>query len=377
MFSYITSDMNTTLLIDGNWLLMSRLFAVKSLFNVENDEKTKLEGTAELEDLLCKSINLIINKFDSVVNNIVLVADGGSWRKRIEKPPFFEEVYKGNRVKDSEVDWKYIYQALDDIVETASNLGITTSKAPGVEGDDWIQHWSRKLNNQGTNCIIWSSDCDLKQLVQTRNGAFTCWFNEQQKSGLPGLFLPTELNDTPVDEIDMFMMVDNSNRDLDAIRAIAQAVTYIDPADIVEDKVVCGDRGDNIKSIIRVEKGNKTYSVSEAEWHKVKSQLGITSLDQFFASKQQIVESIAKSGKYSKYSINTDHAQQMFDYNRVLVWLNEKTIPEDIQQVMDSVEYKKFDISYIKSNYRALAKLQKGETSIESIFDCAFDESPF
>ena len=33
--------MNTTLLIDGNWLLMSRLFAVKSYFNVQNDDEEK------------------------------------------------------------------------------------------------------------------------------------------------------------------------------------------------------------------------------------------------------------------------------------------------------------------------------------------------
>ena len=46
--------MNTTLLIDGNWLLMSRLFAVKSYFNVQNDDEEKQKGTAELEDLLCR-----------------------------------------------------------------------------------------------------------------------------------------------------------------------------------------------------------------------------------------------------------------------------------------------------------------------------------
>ena len=153
--------MNTTLLIDGNWLLMSRLFAVRSYFNVQNDDEEKQKGTAELEDLLCRSINLIINRYDGIVNNIVFVADGGSWRKDVEKPKFFDEVYKGNRIKDAEIDWTYVYQALEDILEMANSLGITACKAYGVEGDDWIQHWSRKLNNKGINCIIWSSDADL------------------------------------------------------------------------------------------------------------------------------------------------------------------------------------------------------------------------
>ena len=86
--------MNTTLLIDGNWLLMSRLFAVKSYFNVQNEDEEKQKGTAELEDLMCRSINIIINKFEKVVDNIIIVADGGSWRKSVEKPDFFEEIYK-------------------------------------------------------------------------------------------------------------------------------------------------------------------------------------------------------------------------------------------------------------------------------------------
>ena len=67
----------------------------------------------------------------------------------------------------------------------------------------------------------------------------------------------------------------------------------------------------------------------------------------------------------------------MFEYNRTLVWLNEKTIPQEIQQVMDQVEYKKRDTPYIQSNYRVLAKLEKQQQSIEQIFDGAFDESPF
>ena len=368
--------MNTTLLIDGNWLLMSRLFAVRSYFNVQNDDEEKQKGTAELEDLLCRSINLIINRYDGIVNNIVLVADGGSWRKDVEKPKFFDEVYKGNRIKDAEIDWTYVYQALEDILEMANSLGITACKAYGVEGDDWIQHWSRKLNKKGINCIIWSSDADLKQLVQVQGGAFTAWFNESQKGGLPGLVLHKDLDDTPLDDIDMFMQIDNSNKTLDDIRALAKAVTYIDPADIVEDKIICGDKGDNIKSIIRIEQKSKTYRVSEADWHKVKEELDIESLDDFFNKRDMICESIAKYGKYAKHYIDTKQAREMFDYNRIMVWLNDNVIPPEIQNKMNEVEYKEYDLSYIKSNYRMLCKHQPEKQSVESIFE-GVEDLPF
>lgn len=361
--------MNTTILIDGNWLLMSRLFAVKSYFNVQNDDEEKLKGTHELTDLMCRSINLVINKFDSVVDNIVIVADGGSWRKSVQKPSFFEEVYKGNRVKDVEVDWNYIYRALEDILERASELGITVCKSGGIEGDDWIQHWSRRLNSQGINCIIWSSDADLKQLVQVNNGAFTAWLNESQKGGLPGLILHKELDDTMEDEIDFFMQIDKSSKNLDEICAKVKAVTYINPADIVEEKIICGDRGDNIKSVIRVEKNNRTYRVSEADWNKVKTKLDIDTLDGFFINKDLICEELSKLSKYSKYDINLDHVKEMFDYNKTLVWLNEMTLPKEIQDTMASVEYKKYDLSYIKSNYKMLCKYEVEQQSVEDLFN--------
>lgn len=360
--------MNTTLLIDGNWLLMSRLFAVKSYFNVQNDDEEKQKGTAELEDLMCRSINIVINKFEKVVDNIIIVADGGSWRKSVEKPDFFEEVYKGNRVKDVEIDWSYVYRSLEDILEKANELGITACKAGEVEGDDWIFHWSRKLNNNGINCIIWSSDADLKQLVQVNNGCFTVWLNESQKGGLPGLIVHKELDDTAIDEIDMFMQVDKSSPTLNEIMAHVNAVTYINPTDIVSTKVICGDKGDNIKSIMQVTKNDRTYSVSEKEWDKIKVDFNIESVSDFLDNKDSICESIVKSKKYSKYNPNLQNLKTMFEYNKVLVWLNEKTIPQYIQDKMNEVEYKKYDLSYIRSNYKMLCKLEAQEKSIDDIF---------
>ena len=143
----------------------------------------------------------------------------------------------------------------------------------------------------------------LKQLVQVNNGAFTAWLNESQKGGLPGLILHKELDDTMEDEIDFFMQIDKSSKNLDEICARVKAVTYINPADIVEEKIICGDRGDNIKSVIRVEKNNRTYRVSETDWNKVKTKLDIDTLDGFFINKDLICEELSKLSKYSKYAM--------------------------------------------------------------------------
>ena len=56
----------------------------------------------------------------------------------------------------------------------------------------------------------------------------------------------------------------------------------------------------------------------------------------------------------------------MFDYNTKLVWLNENIIPDTIIQFMNQLEYKKIDISYLKSNYKVLVK---GDDMIEDLFN--------
>lgn len=359
--------MNTTLIIDGNWLLMSRLFACKEYFDVQNDETERRKGTAELEDLLCKSINLVINRFSDVVDNFIIVGDGGSWRKDVKKPKGFETVYKGNRTKDSELDWKAVYKALDDILEQAAELGVTVSKAGGIEGDDWIFHWSRYLNNRGTNCIIWSSDCDLKQLVQVKNGVFTAWLNESQKGGLPGLVLHNDLADKPMNDIDMFMTLDNSNPLLDQLRSMVAAVTYINPDDIVCQKVVCGDRGDNIKSLVTVQHGSRQMRITEAKWEGLKNDLSINNVKEFVDHKDDICRSCGTF--FKKIDVPVENTREMFDYNLKLVYLNESTVPEEVQKKMDEVKYRKADLAYIKSNYKVLCKLQKDSENIEDIFE--------
>lgn len=371
--------MNTTILVDGNWLMMSRLFAVKDYFKIDNDDGEKETGTKELENLMSKSINLIINKLEGIVDNIIIVRDGGSWRKYITPPSFFEEEYKGNRVKSADLDWTYIYKSLDYLAEKASEQNITVCKAKNTEGDDWIYHWTRKLNKMGINTIIWSSDCDLKQLVQVENFSFTAWLNESQKGGLPGLILHKDLDNTQMDLVDIFMKPSNRNTTLDDLCSRVKAVTYIDPSDIVEEKIICGDKGDNIKSLIQKVKNGRTQKVSKNDWLKTKNGLGITSLDDFFNKKDAIVTELSSIGKFKADKLlNSSNALEMFDFNKKLVWLNESVIPEKIRNGMNEVEYKKCDIDYIKRNYKTLNTQQHGNTNIEDVFSgLNFEDSPF
>ena len=351
-----------TLLIDGNWLLLSRFAVVGKGFGIDMPEHAKEYARLELQSLMARSISIVLNKFP-LIDNIIFVSDGGSWRKQLPIPKSIEHVtYKGNRSQTKEYDWKYIYGALTDLTDQFKSLGVTVSNHSAIEGDDWIWYWSRRLNAEGTSCVIWSSDNDLKQLIQTDQNtmAFTAWYNERN-----GTWVEQSLNHDNIDDLDFFMQPDRFNLPvLEALKQSSTNVSYLSPDSIVMEKIICGDNGDNIKSIARINNGKRTYKVSIKIWNEIKDALGINTLNEFFAKKTDIINYIKSIKKF--VDCNIDDLSEMFDYNTKLVWLNEKVIPETIILYMNQLEYKLFDVAYIKSNFKTLCKT---DNSIEDIFN--------
>jgi 5'-3' exonuclease len=351
-----------TLIIDGNWLLLSRFSVIGRGFEHDMPEQAKEHARNELHELMAKSISIVLNRF-SIIDNIVLVTDGGSWRKQLPIPKAIENItYKGNRTTAKELDWKYIYGSLTDLTECCKELGVTVANHSSIEGDDWVWYWSRRLNAEGTSCIIWSSDNDLKQLVQTDAStmAFTAWYNDKN-----GIWLESSMNDEIVDELDFFMSpIKVKSPILENLVQLSKSTSYINPDDIVMEKIICGDAGDNIKSIAKVASGNKTYKVSVKMWNEIKQSLNIKSLSDFFNYKNNIISAITGFKKF----VNCDTADisEMFDYNIKLVWLNESIIPETIIIYMNQLEYNITDINYIRSNFRTMCKKNN---SIEDIFE--------
>jgi 5'-3' exonuclease len=197
-----------TLIVDGNWLLMSRLSVLNNRFADE------YELNQELKLMLIKSINKVL-RFFPFIDNIIFVADGGSWRNQLEIPKYiYDEIsevqsaeYKGNRVRSDDINWDLLFSSYNDFITTLQSTGITSCQENGIEGDDWCYHWSTLLNSQGTNCIIWTKDNDLKQLVSMNSDkCFTAWWNESN-----GLFV----EDFPEDEFNFLFNTEfNVNEDI-------------------------------------------------------------------------------------------------------------------------------------------------------------------
>lgn len=336
-----------TLLVDGNWLLMSRFGMNREGFLKENSDFEKNIALNNCVNDMKLSLSYILEKLEGLIENIILICDGQSWRKKVPKPKSLEAEYKGTRVRDEDLDWDYIYKALIVLEDDMRTLGFTVSHTHNAEGDDAIWYWKTRLNKERKNCLIWTSDYDLKQLVSYENGVFTAWYNDRY-----GMFFDSKMNFTG-DDIDLFM-ADSANSKSNLIiesfvNKSEAPLGYINPEDIVMEKIICGDKSDNIKSVVRIVKGGKTYSVTPKMWTEAKEKLGIETLNDFFASQDTIISELRKIKKFQDTNLKVEDCNEQFEYNTKLVWLDETVIPENVQKEFESVIYfENPDLDYIR-----------------------------
>ena len=325
-----------TLIVDGNWLLMSRLSVLTNQYS--SDEET----CKELQLLMLKSINRVLNTF-SVIDNIIFIADGGSWRNQLEIPQFIYDErtsedqsveYKGQRhLDESIINWEIVFKYYENFIDILEKKGITTCRKQNIEGDDWCWYWSTKLNDEGTNVMIWSMDKDLTQLVKTndQNGVFTiCWNNK--------LGLTCEKKETQEEDPLQFFFNDLSKeyntRIYESITDKCKNVNQIIPKEIVIDKIIRGDKGDNIFPIM-VKKSNnsessKTFRVSVKD---IDFNLDLNNDNEI----KNYIHNVVNSKKYlNKVKKTEENIFEHFKYNYQLVSLSEDNYPKEVLEDMNS-----------------------------------------
>lgn len=315
-----------TLIIDGNWLMMSRLPVLHGRYA---DDRTLIQ---EVKLLMIKSINVVLRTFP-MIDNIIFVSDGGSWRKDIPLPEYMKTSdgdvkYKGNRVKTDDFDWDLIFEEFNNFTVELRNAGVSAFREEGIEGDDWCWYWSNKLNEQGTNVIIWTKDRDITQLVSSdKNGCFTVVWNKDN-----GVFIKDE------DDLTNFLLNPYFQRNesiLNEVVSHAGKKVLITPEHVQIDKIIRGDKGDNVMPIITKHSksgSNKVFRVAEKH---LPDELNIYNIDDVKAWVSSIIESKPYCGKVVEpFNQIIDH----FIYNKTMVVLDKSSYP---QYVLDI--FKKYD----------------------------------
>lgn len=322
--------MKTALVIDGNWLLLSRALVQKNImkgFEVGSDDET-FERTKEvLSDFMIRSIDLVCKRLDKLnIDDIIITKDGHSWRKTLDNP--FDVSYKGNRDYDIKREYRFdkIMEALDVAGEKLSEKGFKFIKGKHIEGDDIIYKCKEILLSNNINCIIWSQDADLKQLVENRNNVLCTWFNGNK-------FVLQSQERESEDLLQMMVQMSNYNDFESNLNFVHLDVEYINSKEIILQKIFCGDVSDNIQSVAVYNTNKKCMKLT---WKKVLPILEKLQVSTAEDTKNKIEDIIIELKKIPKYDFSNIKDKILF--NRRLVWLDTSQYTQQAIEEWNSID---------------------------------------
>lgn len=316
------------LCIDGNYLLNKNVFSL---------HKNNL-----LFGALTNSLEISVSNYRKwfPFANIYFVSDSRekSWRVKLDKG------YKGNRKRNTDIDWEFVFDAYNDFKKNLSKSGIQVLEAKHIEGDDWLSYLVSKSNSEGISTIIVSNDYDIKQIVGYRVNPLYINIMSNEMLNKQKLFLPKNyqifLNEmNKLDNNDIFNLNDN----LDFIRLINSFIEKyemyeIDPIESLIVKVISGDQSDNIKSVWSIVKGGRRRGIGEIGAKSIFDNY-ITEFGEINLSDPDLYENIAdlicEKKKLSKTTIL--EIKDNIDKNMKLIHLNIDSIPVEVKRRMENV----------------------------------------
>ena len=337
-----------TLIVDGNWLLMSRAIQMAPYLT---DNRPDIDTHAG--HLLSTMHRSLVSACHTLtpVDNVLIVADARSWRKDVPDPITGQYTYKDNRHRQQDalaLDWTKIYGVFDTFCTQCENtLHVPVVRCAGAEGDDQIYFWARALTAHDTSCVIWSSDRDLQQLVHTdaEHHSFTVWY--EQKAGLvcpDTLAPPTDLLSTMLGPVGLR----ESQLFVELLARVGKKAVYINPVSIVLTKMLAGDKSDHIEPVFTWETTSRHCGIGPKDAEKLIDLCGSPSspADMDPNALYSALNNIKKFA--SRHPVYENIAARL-DYNRKMVWLDESQIPEAVRVGIYNGEYGYADMTALRA----------------------------
>jgi 5'-3' exonuclease len=369
-----------TLVIDGNYFVHSRLFVLPR--NKGEQLLGDNEGKSQFMRKLCIDFASETRKLSPFTDQIVVAVDSKSWRKDL----FPEAQYKGTRVAKSDVNWDAVFHVYKEFQEVLAKQGVIIHKVDGAEADDILFGWATQLNTTGKNCIVWTGDRDLIQLVNYNkaNDAYTLWYYNTKRKLLAFEGFEDVINERKTDTMSnddlLFnmggsdVMHDDAKEKLQAwIKSNSVDIEEVNCDDFIFLKILQGDKSDNIKSVVTWEKESstgkiRTFSITEKVATKVlekyKELEGDFHIDHFFNKDRvgimvDLIHEVV--GRLEKEEIKV-----RFNQNLDLMLLHFNTIPDSIQKgIYENIE-RDFKVEPIISNLTRMENILKDTKWSES-----------
>jgi len=280
------------LIIDGNYFAHRAIHGLR--ISQPDFNLTTVQQMNNFESLLNDSfINLFKsfnNNYHELLQNIVFVFDGKSWRKSIEpiKPYYINDDtklgYKDNRKEqkeESDIDYDNFNLTIENFRNKIKSQ-VPVIHFDGGEGDDALLLLTNKFSEQNIESIIFATDGDLKFLVNKN----TILLRNVKSKELPdGEFIISsylyskmfaeksmleKFTQTNLDTqfYDLLFAIDVANGGSvksNKIRKISNGISLTNKYTNLLIKVICGDAKDNIFPLYRWRNPKDTMNMKVTE----------------------------------------------------------------------------------------------------------------
>lgn len=317
---------------DGNYFLYRAVFILHKLKTLYGD----------LETLLLTDYNNISNAYP--FNTIYFISDSKrNWRKNI-----YPE-YKGKRKKDLDIDWEFVFDTFDKFKDSIKKRhNCLQYQIDPFEGDDIIAYIVNESNKKGISNLILSNDGDIHQLLKfnVSDDYINLMYNHKFQNEV--LFVPENysiflkhIEDTT--EGDIFDMADE-NIDFmnyfDKLTSRAK-IKEINKEESYFKKLVAGDAGDNILSVIKFTdpiSGTKTKGIGAVGSDTVYKMFKTRYPNEIDFDSDEFVSNLSDILYiYKKTNRDIDFKEKVIEnikFSRTLTRLDKKYLPSGFQNVL-------------------------------------------
>lgn len=301
------------IIVDVSYLFHKSYSIYSYMIDPEGEDLETLIQKSGMAKKFFTDLTSILRKVDTV-SRVIICADSESWRTQYYKH------YKADR---SDMPQGF-HDTLDKCLETMDEAGFIVSRVEGLEADDLIALWNRKLTSGSHPVMIVSGDADIHQCVNSCSVVYNNRSNHSKVSAWRGV------------------------RDyvLEGMEKILESskIEYVDPSFVLFEKVLTGDAGDNIPS--GFPKGGVGPKTSKKiyEKYKTKQHLPVREGEEYRKALEWAIEECT-SKPYDMKSIMR---------NLQLVSLDEGNLPEDlVMEANNDIEQKVTRYNYEGNfNYR-------------------------
>lgn len=250
-----------------NIVIDANNFYNRTLYSANfTSKKTKLfeeEDAGIYMRKLATDFTAFVRRFKGVYSSIILCVDSKSWRKT--EVDLKDADYKGTRKKKEEINWPIYNQVNTEFEKFIEAAGVTIVKEDGCEADDLIRAYVEYFKENKENSIVWSADNDLTQLIYINEESFNIQYYQppmQKNSIAANQEFFNWLNDAGDYEDNQSaedILFNLSEATKDSFNSTLKEIfnknglkeKLVNPDFVVFEKIIRGDKGDNILTIKR------------------------------------------------------------------------------------------------------------------------------